>query len=124
MLFNHNALGETRLARSDGGAFDLLSISLAELPSFDGATGLPVNFGPYDVNFTGTKKNGHTVSFTATAQPFPETDTFKFKGFSQLISVVWHQGGRRHRLVHSSIRQHHGSISLTSSVPRCQRCRT
>ena len=48
MLFNNAGLGEIRLARSDGGAFDLLSISLAELPSFDGATGLPVNFGPYD----------------------------------------------------------------------------
>jgi hypothetical protein len=92
MLFNNAGLGEIRLPRSDGGTFDLLSISLAEVPSFDGATGLPVNFGPYDVTFTATKKNGHTVSFTATAQPFPETDTFKFKGFSQLISVVWHQG--------------------------------
>jgi len=91
MLFNGTSMGEIRLTRSDGELFDFLSMSLAELPSFD-ATGLPINFGPFDVTFIGTKKNGRSVSFTATVQPFPETNTFKFRGFSQLTSVVWHQG--------------------------------
>jgi hypothetical protein len=90
MLFHHISGGEILLRRDDGGLFDLVSIAIAELPAFDG--GFPINFGPFDVTFIGTRENGRTVSFTATAQPFPNVTTFKFRGFSRLSSVSWHQG--------------------------------
>jgi hypothetical protein len=91
MLFHHISGGEIQLTRADGGTFDFLAISLAELPAFD-SNGHPVNFGPFDVTFLGTKENGSTVSKTVTVNPFPEIDTFKFHGFSNITVVTWHQG--------------------------------
>ncbi len=91
MLFHHISGGEIRLTRTDGGAFDFHAISLAELPQFD-SSGHPVNFGPFDVTFVGTKDDGSTVSKTVTVNPFPQIDTFKFHGFSNVTVVTWHQG--------------------------------
>ena len=92
MLFHHISGGEIRLTRADGRAFDFRAISLAELPSFDG-TGHPINFGPFEVTFLGSRDDGSTVTRTVTANPFPEIDTFKFHGFSNVTVVTWHQGG-------------------------------
>ena len=92
MLFNDISRGEIILTKADGGAFDFLAIALAEVPSFH-ENGTPVNLGPFDVTFTGTRRNGSTVSQTVTAQPFPEVSAFKLHGFSQVVRVTWFQGG-------------------------------
>jgi len=81
---------EIKLARPNGGLFDLLSIILAEVPSF-GVGGAVLVQDPTPVTFTGIKENGRTVSFTAIIQPFPEVTTVQFKGFSRLRSVSWFQ---------------------------------
>ncbi len=43
--------------------------------------------------FVGTRSDGSTVSQTVTVNPFPEIDKFKFHRFSDVIEVMWHQGG-------------------------------
>jgi hypothetical protein len=90
-LYHHISGGEIVLTRTDGGAFQLLSIDLAELPSFD-QFGQPIDFGLFDVTFSGVRKNGQTVTATATVSPFPAVTTFTFQGFANLVSVHWFQG--------------------------------
>ena len=90
-LYNCNALSGTTLTRSDGGIFRLQSIDLAEVPNFD-STGNPINFGSFALTFFGVRANGSTVQATATIDPFPSVTTFKFDGFSNLVSVTWYQG--------------------------------
>jgi hypothetical protein len=93
MLFHHIGGGLLDLTTADGRAFDFISIAIAELPSFDGSNGRPINFGPFEITFVGTKANGSTVSQTVTAEPFPVVTTFKVHGFSNVVSVQWRQGG-------------------------------
>ena len=92
MLFHHISLGLIVLTSAEGHVFDFLSIAIAELPSFD-SNGQPINFGPFEITFVGTKVNGTTVSQTVTAEPFPVVTTFKMRGFSNVVSVQWRQGG-------------------------------
>lgn len=91
-LANVNALGGTTLARADGTPFDLFSIDLAETPNFD-QSGNPVNLGSFSVTFLGTRANGSTVEATALVGGFPIVTSFKFPGFTNLVSVEWFQGG-------------------------------
>jgi hypothetical protein len=89
-VYHHISTGEIALTRADGDVFQLLPIDLAELPSFDQSG--PINFGPFRVTFTGVRKNGKTVTATATVNPFPAMTTFTFQGFTNLTSVHWFQG--------------------------------
>ena len=93
MLFHHIGGGLLDLTTADGRAFDFISIAIAELPSFDGSNRRPINFGPFEITFVGTKGNGTTLSQTVTAEPFPVVTTFKMRGFSNVLSVQWRQGG-------------------------------
>jgi hypothetical protein len=89
-LYHHISTGEIILTQSDGGPFKLISVDLAELPSFDQSG--PINFGPFHVTFSGIRKHGKTVTATATVSPFPTVTAFTFQGFTNLISVHWFQG--------------------------------
>ena len=89
-LYHHISTGEIVLTRTDGEAFQLLSIDLAELPSFD-ASG-PIDFGQFNVMFTGVRKTGQTVTATATVRPFPAVTTVTLRGFANLVAVHWFQG--------------------------------
>jgi hypothetical protein len=51
-LFAHYGGAEVILTRTNGGVFNLQSIDLAELPSFS-SPGVPINFGPFNITFTG-----------------------------------------------------------------------
>ena len=81
--------GITRLTRTDGGAFDLLSIDIAEL-NLAGAGIAGVTFeavfsggGTTSANFTtdGDRTTGDLSSF----------QTFAFTGFTDIVSVSWLQ---------------------------------
>jgi hypothetical protein len=89
-LYHHISTGEIVLTQTDGEPFTLISIDLAELPSFDQSG--PIDFGPFRITFTGIRKNGKTVTATATVSPFPTVTFFTFQGFTNLISVQWFQG--------------------------------
>jgi hypothetical protein len=73
------------LSRTDGQAFDLLSIDLARNFAFDPAP---------TVHFVGIRADGSTVeqSFTVTVPVgTAEFETFAFSGFSGVTSVSWGQ---------------------------------
>jgi hypothetical protein len=89
-MYHHISTGEIVLAHAGGETFHLRSIDLVELPSFDQSG--PINFGPFDVTFTAVRKNGRTVTATATVNPFPAVTTFTFHGFTNLVTVHWFQG--------------------------------
>jgi hypothetical protein len=81
------------LTRTDGGAFNLRSIDLIEVRGFN-SDGSQADFGPGEVTFVGTKRNGRTVSYTATFSQFPAATEVDFTGlgFVDLLSVTWEQG--------------------------------
>ena len=89
-VYHHISTGETVLTQTDGGLFHLVSIDLSELPSFDQFG--PIDFGPFNVTFFGIRKNGKTVTATATVSSFPAVTTFTFHGFTNLASVHSFQG--------------------------------
>jgi hypothetical protein len=91
-LFNINGNGGTTLTRADGGKFTLFSIDLAETPNFD-PFGIPVDLGSFTLSFVGIRANGSTVRATANIDPFPSVTTFKFPKFTNVVSVMWFQGG-------------------------------
>jgi hypothetical protein len=91
-LFNINGGGGTTLTRADGRPFHLFSIDLAETPNFD-SDGNPVDLGSFTLTFIGTRANGSTVRATANIAPFPSVTSFKFSGFTNVVSVMWFQGG-------------------------------
>ena len=91
-LANLNGMGGTTLTRSNGSRFNLYSIDLAETPNFD-PFGNPVNLGSFPLTFFGTRANGSIVQATAMIGPFPAVTTFAFRGFTNLVSVQWFQGG-------------------------------
>jgi hypothetical protein len=93
-LFNGDGNALTRLTRADGGAFNLLSLDLVEVPNFHPGGWPPIDFGSFTLTFYGTKANGSTVEATATIGAFPAVTTYdEFAGFRNLVSVEWVQGG-------------------------------
>lgn len=91
-IWNGTGGGGITLAREDGGLFNLLSIDLVELPTFDFLTGEPIDQGPFDVTFFGTQKSGTIVTNTFTVTEFFTLDRFSFSGFANLVSVHWAEG--------------------------------
>lgn len=91
-LTHGNSLGETVLEQVGGGLFDLLSIELAEHPGGD-TDGRPVDLGPFDVTFYGTKADSSVTTNTFTVDGFLTLKAFTFSGFNNLVSVNWFQGG-------------------------------
>jgi hypothetical protein len=89
-VYHHISTGEIVLTQTDGELFHLISLDLSELPSFDNRG--PIDLGPFDVTFFGVRKNGKTVTATATVSRFPAVTTFTFHGFTNLASVLWFQG--------------------------------
>ena len=64
---------------------------LVELPSFD-ENGSPIDFGPFDVEFTGIQFDGSILKTTFTLVNFFTSETFTFVGFTDLVSASWFQG--------------------------------
>jgi hypothetical protein len=92
-LYHAGGNGEITLTRTDGGPFHLLSMDIAELPSFHPGGITPLDLDPFDITFTALRKNGATLVETFSAHPFPTIDTFEFHGFTNLVSLTWFQGG-------------------------------
>lgn len=92
-LWNGQSNALNVLAREDGGAFNLLSIDLADLPPGANESEGPFNGGPYDLTFTGATAGGGVVSNTFTINnTFLQFETFSFVGFENVLSVSWLQG--------------------------------
>lgn len=85
--------GITTLTRVGGGAFDLLSIDLAELNLVDGAS----------VSFNATFSGGGTTSQNFSLDGFQATndlssfETLTFTGFDDVVSVSWLQATPFHQ---------------------------
>jgi len=100
-LFQGISASEIALTPTVGGPFDsvpfnLLSIDLVELPNFirlPNGEVVPLDLGQFDITFFGTTRNGTTVTNTFTITNFFTTETFSFRGFTNLVSVNWFQGG-------------------------------
>lgn len=90
-LYNNTPDGLIRLARVDGGAFDITEIKIAELNG-------P---GIVQVDFFGTKSNGgqlHHVILTDGRGPRGGRQTFVFPNtFSDLVEVKWRQVAPYHQ---------------------------
>jgi hypothetical protein len=69
-LLNCCALNTSVLTRTDGGAFNLLSMDLIEIRGFN-SDGTQSDFGPGHVTFTGMRLNGSAVDYAATFLQFP-----------------------------------------------------
>jgi hypothetical protein len=90
-LYHHISQGEITLTRTDGGAFNFYSIDLAELPAGD-AFGQPINSGPFDITFYGTKVDGASVTDTVTVDSFLTLKTYSLSGLANVVEVHWFQG--------------------------------
>ncbi|MGD8321594.1 MAG: hypothetical protein PVJ02_14115, partial [Gemmatimonadota bacterium] len=84
-LLNATPGNTTVLAKDDGGTFTAVSIDIAELALSD--------LRPRDVNFTGTRADGSTVTATLTTDGVAGFETFTFEGFTDLVSLSWVQAG-------------------------------
>ena len=86
--------GVTTLTMDGGGAFDLLSIDIAELYSGSGSA---------NVTFTGALSGGGTVTQSFTSDGVSATgnvssfETVTFTGFNNLVSVNWLQNSPFHQ---------------------------
>jgi hypothetical protein len=81
-LINDNWEGQTNLTRTDGGLFNLNSISLSELYDSE----------PIEVVFTGVVNDGSIITQTLTLDGiFVTSEVFSFNDFSNLVSVSWLQ---------------------------------
>ena len=86
--------GVTTLTMDGGGAFDLLSIDIAELYSGSGSA---------NVTFTGALSGGGTVTQSFTSDGVSATgnvssfETVTFSGFNNLVSVNWLQNSPFHQ---------------------------
>lgn len=80
-LFSNSISGVLTLTQVGGGAFDLLSIDIAELdPGF-----------PQFITFTGTLAGGGTVTQSVTPDGPRGLQTFTMIGFTNVTQVQWHQ---------------------------------
>lgn len=86
-LINNNYTGQTVLARTNGGTFNLAAITLATLYPMDAPDNTPVT-----VQFNGHLANGNTVTQSFTVQGDFAAQSFTFgSDFSNLVSVDWLQ---------------------------------
>lgn len=76
-------LSTTTLSRTDGAAFSLSSISLADFVSLPGA---------FDVTFVGHQVGGGTVTQTFSLDGSHTFSDYTFTGFSNLHSATWTEG--------------------------------
>ena len=76
-------LSTTTLSRTDGAAFSLSSISLADFVSLPGS---------YDVTFVGHQVGGGTVTETFTLDGSHAFSDYTFTGFNNLLSASWREG--------------------------------
>ena len=76
-------LSTTTLSRTDGAAFSLSSISLADFVSLPGS---------YDVTFVGHQVGGGTVTQTFSLDGSPTFSDYTFTGFDNLVSASWKEG--------------------------------
>ncbi|PLY41317.1 hypothetical protein CSZ94_16460 [Janthinobacterium sp. ROICE36] len=76
-------LSTTTLSRTDGAAFSLSSISLADFVSLPGS---------YDVTFVGHQMGGGTVSQTFSLDGSHTFSDYTFTGFNNLLSASWKEG--------------------------------
>jgi hypothetical protein len=76
-------LSTTTLSRTDGAAFSLSSISLADFVSLPGA---------YDVTFVGHQVGGGTVTQTFSLDGSHTFSDYTFTGFNNLLSASWKEG--------------------------------
>ena len=96
--------GITTLTKVGGGAFDLLSIDLAELLLVDPSGGAA------SVNFTATFSGGGTASQSFTLDDVRATNdinsfqTLNFSGFNDIVSVSWLQVTPFHQFDNVTIR--------------------
>ncbi len=92
-LLNNNYLGQTVLARVDGGTFNLSSIILATLYPMDAPDNTPAS-----VIFNGTLASGATVSQSFTVNGTSGTQVFSFgSDFNNLVSANWEQTPYAHQ---------------------------
>jgi len=77
------ALSTTTLTRTDGAAFSLGSISLADYFSLPGS---------YDVTLVGKLAGGGTVSQTLSLSGSTSFSNYTLNGFNNLVSASWQQG--------------------------------
>ena len=77
------ALTTTTLSRTDGAAFSLSSIRLADFVSLPGS---------YDVTFVGHQVGGGTVSQTFSLDGRHTFSDYTFTGFNNLLSASWKEG--------------------------------
>ena len=76
-------LSTTTLSRTDGAAFSLSSISLADFVSLPGS---------YDVTFVGHQVGGGMVSQTFNLDGSHTFSDYTFTGFNNLLSASWKEG--------------------------------
>ncbi|WP_230541843.1 PEP-CTERM sorting domain-containing protein [Janthinobacterium sp. FW305-129] len=76
-------LTTTTLSRTDGAAFSLSSISLADFVSLPGS---------YDVTFVGHQVGGGTVTQTFSLDGSHTFSDYTFTGFNNLLSASWKEG--------------------------------
>ena len=76
-------LSTTVLTRTDGAAFSLSKISLADFASLPGS---------FDVTFYGQKAGGGTVSQTFSLNGSHTFSDYTFTGFNNLLSATWKEG--------------------------------
>jgi hypothetical protein len=91
-LYHCNSNGEIALSRTDGGAFDLLSISFAEQPSLASDGHSPINGGAFTISVEGEKTDGSTITAAVSVDDFLRLTPFAFSGFTDLVGVRWVQG--------------------------------
>jgi hypothetical protein len=108
--------GKITLTATDGGPFDLASIDLIELPGI-GKDGKPLDLGPFNVSFTGNRADGGTVVQTFAITQFFTFKTLKFDGFTDLSSVVWHQGIGAGNVYGTGNQTHQFTNVVVQSVP-------
>ena len=76
-------LSRTTMSRTDGAAFSLSSISLADFVSLPGS---------YDVTFIGRQVGGGTVTQTFSLDGSHTFSDYTFTGFNNLLSASWKEG--------------------------------
>lgn len=82
-LFNNGYGNTTRLSRVDAGAFDMLSIEIAD--AF-------LDPNEYDIEFVGTRADASTVSNTFSITDGGSLNTFLFTGMTNIVKLEWVQG--------------------------------
>jgi len=89
--WHHISTGTITLTNDNGAVFSVRSVTLAELPNRT-QEGDPINFGPFDIEFVGTRNNGSQVSETVTVDSFITLAPYDLSALTGLVAVTWAQG--------------------------------